>query len=197
MKRLLLILIMSLGLSACAKYEQFDLRPVSFEIDGKMYYSAKDMRTVNGNIFNIPDPVTMVVNEVEGRLEITYRRDSDFINHDLSCLYLNIKGAKGKFVTGEKISFDISDELETYPSVWLSPVKTSSASESDLYRAVRGWIEFDDIVYSEKTVTGRFEFDAVLEDETECDHKKEIKVRKGTFENIPFTLLPTQDPAEL
>ena len=74
---------MSLGLSACAKYEQFDLRPVSFEIDGKKYYSAKDMTTVNGNIFNIPDPVTMAVNEVEGRLEITYRRDSDFINHDL------------------------------------------------------------------------------------------------------------------
>lgn len=194
MKRILLFLTLLMGLSACTKYEDFPLRPVSFEIGGKKYYSAKDTRTINGNIFNIPEPDTLRVSEADGRLNISYIRDSDFINHEMNYISLTIKGVDDTFKAGNKISFDLNDELAMYPSVYLSPVKTSLASDSDLYKAVKGWIVFDDIAWDARTVSGRFEFKAELEtDHQECSHAKEIEVKNGSFKNIPFAVSSNPD----
>jgi hypothetical protein len=198
MKNALSVMILLLCLSACTKYEQFPLRPVSFEIGGKKYYSAKDTRTVHGNIFNVPDPDTLHVSEAEGLLSISYIRDSDFINHDMNYISLTIEGVNSTFETGRKISFDLSDNLGRYPSVYLSPIKTSYGSDSDLYKAVKGWIEFDTINWNTKTLSGRFEFDAEMEvDNKTCTHAKDIKVENGIFENIPFTVSSTYNPAGL
>ena len=71
MKKVLLILAMVIGLASCTKYEEFPLRPVSFEIGGKKYYSAKDTRTVYGNIFNIPEPDSLRITRREGHLSIS------------------------------------------------------------------------------------------------------------------------------
>ena len=71
-------------------------------------------------------------------------------------------------------------------------IKTSYASDSDLYRAVSGWIEFDVIDWSSKTLSGRFEFRAKLEEDHQvCSHDKEIEVKNGTFKNIPFAISST------
>lgn len=192
MKKLLSILFLVLGLTSCTKYEQFPLRPVSFEIDGKTYFSAKDTRTIYGNIFNIPEPDTLRITEVDGRLSISYQRTSDFINHDIYGISLDLKEVNAAFETGESIVFNATDELEEYPSVQLNPIKTSSASDYDVYTAVDGWMEFDVIDWSARTVSGRFEFNAVLqEDSKECDHDKRIEVKNGSFKNIPFTLSRT------
>lgn len=194
MKNILLFMALLMGLSACTKYEDLPLRPVSFEIDGRKYYSAKDTRTMHGNIFNIPEPDTLRVCETDGRLSISYTRKTDFINHDIDFISLNIKGVDAPFETGNKISFDLTDGLEAYPSVYMSRVKTSDASHSDLYKAVKGWIEFDDIDRDAKTVSGRFEFKVELEtDHQECGHDKEIEVKKGSFVNIPFAVSANPD----
>lgn len=192
MKKVLLLLFILMGLSACSKEERFPLRPVSFEIGRKTYYSSRDSRTIYGNIFGIPDPDTLRVSEVDGRISISYIRDSDFISHEVSYISLLLKGAKGTFETGSKISFNLTEELESYPSVGLSLIKTSYASDSDLYRAVSGWIEFDVIDWSSKTLSGRFEFRAELEEDHQvCSHDKEIEVKNGTFKNIPFAIPST------
>lgn len=198
MKKVLLILAMVIGLASCTKYEEFPLRPVSFEIGGKKYYSAKDTRTVYGNIFNIPEPDSLRITRREGHLSISYTRTSDFINHDISGISLDIKEVKATFETGEKISFDAGDGLETYPSVYFVPIKTSSASDYDIYTAVNGWIEFDRIDWQNKTISGRFEFNAALqEDSKECDHDKMIIVKNGSFANIPFAVSRSSDSSEL
>ena len=192
MKRGILVLLIFMGLSACSKDDRFPLRPVSFEIGGKTYYSTRDSRTIYGNIFGVPDPDSLRINEVDGRISISYIRDSDFISHEVSYISLLLKGAKGRFETGSKLSFDMTEGLEGYPSVGLSLIKTSYASDSDLYRAVSGWIEFDVIDWSSKTLAGRFEFKAELkEDHQVCSHDKEIEVKNGTFKNIPFAISST------
>ena len=198
MKKIFLLLLMLTGLSACNKYDDFPLRPVSFEIWGKKYYSAKDTRTVNGNIFNIPDPDSLRVWESDGRLNISYSRSTDFINHDLYSISLVLKGVEATFETGNKISFDLSDGLEEYPYVYLTPIKTSYAADGDLYRAVKGWIEFDQIDWHSKTLSGRFEFTAELEeDNQECSHDKKIEVKNGSFMNIPFAVTVNPDSDSL
>lgn len=198
MKKLLLLLLMLTGLSACHKYDDFPLRPVSFEIWGKKYYSAKDTHTVYGNIFNIPDPDTLRVCESDGRLSISYSRNTDFLNHDIHSISLGLKGVEATFETGNRISFDLSDNLENYPYVYLTPIKTSYASDSDLYSAVKGWIEFDEIDWDSRTLSGRFAFDAELEeDNKECSHDKKIEVKNGSFMNIPFSFTVTPDSDSL
>ena len=192
MRNILLLLVMLMGMSACSKDERFPLRPLSFEIGGKTYYSTRDTRTVYGNIFNVPDPDTLRINEQDGRLSISYSRDTDFINHDMYSIYLVVKGVNTTFETGKKISFYSTDELEEYPYIYLTPIKTSYASDYDLYRAVKGWFEFDQVDWGEKTISGRFEFNAVLEeDNEECEHDKEIEIKNGSFENIPFAISST------
>ena len=192
MRNILLLLVMLMGMSACSKDERFPLRPLSFEIGGKTFYSTRDTRTVYGNIFNVPDPDTLRINEQDGRLSISYSRDTDFINHDMYSISLVVKGVNTTFETGKKISFDSTDELEEYPYIYLTPIKTSYASDYDLYRAVKGWIEFDQVDWGEKTISGRFEFNAVLEeDNEECEHDKEIEIKNGSFENIPFAISST------
>lgn len=55
-----------------------------------------------------------------------------------------------------------------------------------------GWIEFDVIDWSSKTLSGRFEFRAELEEDHQvCSHDKEIEVKNGTFKNIPFAIPST------
>ena len=197
MKKVLFMLLISVGLSACDKYDQLPLRPVSFEIEGRKYYSAKDTGT-GGNIFGVSHPDTLRVCESDGRLDISYSRHTDFINHDIYSLSLDLEGVEDTFETGKKISFELSDSLECYPSVCLTPIKTTSASDSDLYRAVKGWIEFDQIDWDEKAISGRFEFEAELEEDRKaCNHDKEIEVKNGSFKNIPFTLSSNVKSASL
>ena len=198
MKKVFLLVLILMGLSACSKEDKFPFRPVSFEIGGKTYYSTRDSRTVSGNIFNIPEPDTLRVSENDGRLSISYSRNTDFINHDMYSISLVIKGVNATFETGKKISFETADELEEYPYIYLVPIMTSYASDYDLYRAVKGWIEFDQIDWDAKAVSGRFEFDAELQaDKDECDHDKEIEVKNGSFKNIPFVISSIDNPDSL
>ena len=188
MKKLFLLMAVLMGLTSCSKYENIPLRPVSFEINEKKYYSPKD--TYTSGIFFASDSQKLYVREEGGLLDISYKRHTDFINHDMESIALDLQGVNVSFVAGKKISFDLSDGLKKYPSVYMSPVKTSSASDYDTYIAVNGWIEFDDINWGSKCVSGRFEFDAVLEEEEQtCSHDKEIKVENGSFKNIPFEVL--------
>ncbi len=198
MKKLLSILVLVLGLASCTKYEQFPVRPVSFEIGGKTYYSAKDTRTVYGNIFNVPDPDSLRIIKREGHLSISYSRTSDFINHDIYGISLELKEVKATFETGQKISFDVRDGLEAYPRVSFAPIKTSDASDHDIYTAVDGWIEFDEIDWQNKTVSGRFEFNAVRQEDTNvCNHDTRIKVKNGSFTNIPLAVSRTPNSNSL
>lgn len=188
MKNIFLFLFVLLGLSACTKVYEFPMRPVSFETGGKTYYSARDMRTRSGfmTIPGIPEPDTLRVTESNGCVCISYERDTDFLNHDIYRISFGVKWVEAAFETGKKISFDLNDNLEEYPHLILTPIKTSNVSDYDQYRAVKGWIEFDKIDRSTKTVSGRFEFNAVLEDDKECSHDKEIEVKNGSFKNLPY-----------
>lgn len=189
MKHILYLLAIITVMSACDKDGLFPPRPLSFEIGGKTYYSLRDTRTIYGNIFNSPDPDTLRISEKNGRLSLSYSRNTDFINHDMYSISLTVKGVNATFGIGKKIYFDSMDELEEYPYVYLIPIKTRDAYDHDLYRAIKGWIEFDCIDWDAKVISGRFEFNAELEeDNTECSHAKEIEVKQGSFKNIPFAI---------
>ena len=196
MRHVFLILIVLAGLSACTEYEDFELRPVSFEIDGKTYYSAKDIRTAYGGA---PEAVVMEIRQYGDSLDITYHRQGDFINYGLEELSFNIKGVVGTFAKGSRIEFSYDMLPETawqwyqLPYIIFSPIKTTSAAESDSYCATEGWIKFTEINLGKRTVAGQFEFKAVLVDEQECDHLKEIEVKNGSFKNIPFNINNVQE----
>ena len=186
MKRLLSVCLF-FAVFACTKYEEFPLRPVSFEIDDIKYYSAKDTRTVFGNIFNIPEPDTLRILEYGDSLSVTYGRFNDFLQHTMKGISLDITGMRAAFETGTKIYFDESDQLQGYPAIYMQPIKSTSASEYDTYIAQDGWIEFYEINWDKMYISGRFEFEAALSDEDDCVHDKVIEVKKGAFENIPFS----------
>ena len=192
MKKLLLAFVLFSAFT-CTEYEDFSVRPVSFEVDGKTYYSAKDTELGSSGLGTYVDPVKMEIVQRDDTIDITYHRQTDFINYEIEYLSLNIKGAVGTFENNTKIHFSF-DELPQMtwqwyqvPYVVFSPIKTSSASDTDSYCATEGWIEFTKINHGKETVAGRFEFKAVFADEEECDHSKEIEVKNGTFQNIPFT----------
>ena len=186
MKKILLILFILAACYSCAKYEDFPMRPVSFEINGIKYYSAKDMGLMQGSLFQIPEPDTLRVLEYGDTISITYSRSS-FLQHTMNKISLDLLGLCATFETGTKIHFDESDELQEYPVVYMHPVMSTSATEYDLYKAQQGWIEFYEINWDEKYISGRFEFTAVLQEPLDCDHDKVIEVKKGSFENIPFS----------
>lgn len=188
MKKFLLSLFVFGAFAACTKYEEFPLRPVSFEIGGKTYYSAKDTRTSPGYIFSggVQEPEQFMITEYDGGLDLHYVRSTDFLNYDIGELGLDLKGMEASFKTGVKFMFSEKDSLEAYPYVYMNPVKTSLVSDYDLYSAVEGWIEFYEINHMEKYVSGTFEFKAALNDDEECSHPDTIEVRAGTFRNIPF-----------
>lgn len=190
MKKVLLLFFALGALSSCTKYEDFPLRPVSFEIGGKTYYSAKDTRTSPGYIFSggAQEPEKFMITESDNGLDLHYVRRTDFLNYDMGELGLELKGLNVSFKTGVKICFSEKDSLEAYPYVYLNPVKTSVASDYDLYSTVEGWIEFYEINHIEKYVSGTFEFKAALDDDEVCVHPDTIEVRTGTFRNIPFSI---------
>lgn len=190
MKRLLMILCFSGLLSACTKYEEFPFRPVSFEIDGKEYYSPKDTQTMTGSLFGgaVQVPDTLRISESDDGMGISYVRSTDFMNYDMVELGLELKGLDAVFAEKE-YRFSESDQLSSYPYVYLHPVKTSTASDYDLYTAVEGRIEFYEINYEEEYVSGIFEFKAVKDDVEDCDHPDIIYVKNGMFRNIPFTIV--------
>lgn len=192
MKKVLLVLVALSCLTACLEYEMFPLRPVSFEIDGKTYYSAKDTE-IDATMVNAHmSPVVMDIARQGDSLSISYFRRTDFINYDIEKLCLNIKSA-ATFEKNKKIEF-AANNLVVPTFAWssvsyvaLRPVQSSSAADSDLYLATEGWIEFTEISSKDQTVAGKFEFKAVLNDQTECLHLKEIVVKNGTFSNIPYS----------
>ena len=79
--------------------------------------------------------------------------------------------------------------LYSVPCLYLNPIKSSQAEDGDIYVATEGWIEFEEINVGRKTVSGRFEFDAMLNNDDECNHPSIVEVRSGTFSNIPFELV--------
>ena len=190
MKINLLLFFVLCTLSACTKYDEFPLRPVSFEIDGKTYYSAKDTQTLTGNVFGgaVQEPEKFMITESDNGLDLHYVRRTDFLNYDMGELGLELKGLDASFKTGVKFLFSEKDSLAAYPYVYLNPVKTSLASDNDLYSAVEGWIEFYEINHVDNYVSGTFEFKAALDDDEVCMHPDTIEVRAGTFRNIPFVI---------
>lgn len=190
MKKVLLFFSVLCAMSSCAKYEEFPLRPVSFEIGGKTYYSAKDTQTSPGYIFSggVHEPEKFMITESDNGLDLHYVRRTDFLNYDMGELGLQLKGLNVSFKTGVKFRFSEKDSLAAYPYVYLNPVKTSLASDYDLYSAVEGWIEFYEINHVDKYVSGTFEFKAALDDDEVCMHPDTIEVRAGTFRNIPFEM---------
>ncbi len=190
MKKFLLSLFVLGALSACTKYEEFPMRPVSFEIDGREYYSPKDTRTMPGSLFGgaVQIPDTLRICESGDGMDISYVRRTDFLNYDMVELGLVLKGLDAVFEETEYL-FSELDMLSAYPYVYLHPVKTGGVSDYDRYTAVEGRIEFYEINYEEGCVSGIFEFKAVLDDVEDCDHSDIIYVRNGMFRNIPFTLV--------
>lgn len=186
MKKLMLFIGLFAACS-CTKYEEFPLRPLSFEIDGIKYYSAKDTRTTYGNLLNVPEPDTLRILEYGDSLSVKYDRFNDFLQHTMRGISLDLAGMRATFETGTKIYFDESDHLQGYPAIYMQPIKSTSASEYDLYIAQEGWIEFYEINWDKRFLSGRFEFKASLSDEDDCVHDKVIEVEKGNFENIPFS----------
>ena len=196
MKRLMLLFGVLVLLEACTKYEKFPLRPMSFEIDGRTFYSAKDTQTMTENIFGgaVQVPDTLRITEYGDSLfSLSYRRKTDFLNYDMSEISLGLGALEGRFESGKKYEFSAADSLNTYPYVYLRPVRTSSESEYDLYSAMDGWIEIYEVNHSEGYVSGLFEFDAVLTDKDECSHKDKISVKNGSFRNIPFVIVPPSE----
>lgn len=194
MKRLFILTLMLIASSACTKYEQFPTSPVSFEIGDKTYYSAKDTKSV-GNIFgNRPDPEIMEIRQYGDSLDISYSRSTDFLNYDMNGLGLCIRKTVGRFEENVRMDFTAPEGIQGYllyyyvPYVSIKPIKSSSASDEDVYVATKGWIEFDNIDFVHSTVSGKFEFDAVLNDDQICSHPTEISVRNGTFRDISFSL---------
>ena len=199
MKKIFLILFVLAGFCACEKYENFPVRPLSFEIDGKTYYSVKDTQVETTILGSYENPVVMDIDQYGDTLDIHYYRRTDFINYGIEELSLNLKGVIGQFKEGERISFTVSEIPETYyqlssvPYILMNPIKTSSASDLDKYVATEGWIEFTAINPSSETLSGKFEFKAVLVDDEACSHKTEIEVKNGTFKNIPFSFNDTSN----
>ncbi len=192
----LLVMVLA-GFVACTKYEAFPLRPVSFEIEGKKYYSAKDVNTVYGNPFGIPEPCVLKIREYGDSLDISYSRRTDFINYDMIELSLRFHGLASSFETGTAIEFTEDDKLKEYPFVYFNPVRSSSVSDYDLYRAYRGWIEFYEINWDKMVVSGQFGFSAALEYEKDCTHADVIEVTNGEFRNIPFDMIKEEQTPEL
>lgn len=196
MKKLFFGLLVLLAAEACTKYEEFPLRPVSFEIDGRKFYSAKDTQTMPGNIFGggvqMPDTLRIVEHE-DGSFDLLYQRKTDFLNYDIYSISLDLKGIKGIFESGARYEFNAADSLEAYPYVSLTPVQSSSAYDEDVYVAEDGWIEIYEINHRERFVSGVFEFEAVLDDEDECLHPDKVCVKNGSFRNIPFKVVSVND----
>lgn len=198
MKKLFLLPFVLLALVSCTEYESYPLRPVSFEIGDKFYYSAKDTENIRYVIGDEPNPVIMNIIQRGDTLDIEYYRATDFLNYDAVDLGLNIKNVTGRFEDGARLEFTAPEGLKDYqlykavPYVCLKPVRTTSALDEDIYVATEGWIEFDRINAIRNTVSGRFEFKALLNDDQECAHPAEIEVRNGTFENIPFVVLTSE-----
>lgn len=199
MKKILLAFVLFTAFT-CEKYEDFPVRPVSFEIDGKTYYSAKDTRVESSILGDWDSPVIMDIKQYGDTLDISYYRKTDFLNYGIKELNLNVRGALGRFKVGERINYTITDLPETYyeyssvPYIVLSPIKTSTAADTDVYVATEGWMEFTEIEVGAQTLSGKFEFKAVLVDDLACSHKTEIEVRNGTFQNIPFSFNDTLNP---
>lgn len=200
MKRLFILIFVLLAYTACAKYENYPLRPVSFEIGDKLFYSAKDTRN-QGNIFsNQQVPVTMSIRQHGDSLDISYDRTTDFLNYEMNGLGMRVKNVEARFEENVRIEFTAPEGIEGYellysvPYVSLRPVKTGEDSDEDVYSAVEGWLEFDVIDIVNSTVSGRFEFDAVLYDDgDDCGHPDRVGVRNGSFTDIPFEFLPDQE----
>ena len=196
MRKLLLAFVVFTAFQ-CENYEDFSVRPVSFDIDGRTYYSAKDTRVEPSILGNWGSPVIMAVKQYGDSLDISYYRKSDFINYGIEELGLNLRGALGSFKVGERINYTVEEIPETYyqyesaPYVVLNPIRTSTAADTDVYTATEGWIEFTEINVGSKTLSGKFEFNAVLADDAACSHKSEIEVKNGTFQNIPFSFTET------
>ena len=185
-----------LAAGACTKYEEFPLRPVSFEIDDRKFYSAKDTQTMTGNIFGggvqMPDTLRIVEHE-DGLFDLLYKRKTDFLNYDIYSISLDLKGVQGVFESGARYEFNAADSLEAYPYVCLKPVQSSAAYDEDVYVAEDGWVEIYEINHREGFVSGVFEFEAVLDDDDECLHPERIYVRNGSFKNIPFKVVSAND----
>lgn len=194
MKRAYILFFVLTVIASCTKYEDHPLRPVSFEIGDRFYYSAKDTQVENHLFGDNPDPEIMNIRQYGDSLDISYSRGTDFLNQDMNGIVLSIRKTVAEFASGTRIEFTTPDDVEGYllmyhvPHVSMKPVRTSSASDEDVYVATGGWIEFDDVNLVHKTVTGRFEFDAVLYGVQDCVHPSEIEVRNGTFRNIPIVL---------
>ena len=192
MKRLLILSFVLLGLASCTKYEDHPLRPVSFEIGDRFYYSAKDTQVENHLFGDNPDPEVMNIRQYGDSLDISYSRGTDFLNYDVSGLGLYMKKIVAKFEEGVRMDFARPSDIQGYmlyysvPYVYMDPIRSGSASDKDVYMATAGWIEFDEINFVSGTVSGRFEFEAVINDDEACSHVTEIEVRNGTFRNIPF-----------
>ena len=194
MKRLYLLSILLMVFASCTKYEEHPFRPVSFEIGDKFYYSAKDTQ-VEGNLLgDHPSPELMTVYQYGDSLDISYSRNTDFLNYDMKGLGLNIMKAVGKFADGARIEFGSPEGVEGYevflsvPYIVLTPIRSGSSSDEDIYVATEGWIEFEKIDAVSGSVSGKFEFKAVLSGSQDCSHASEIEVRNGTFRNIPFVV---------
>lgn len=184
MKRILLLLIVLVGISACTKYEDLPVTPISFEIDGKKYYSPKDTSPI---IYDSSAEYMRICQTEDDRLTISYYRDTDFINHDIEEIILKYGIRSGTFETGTIMSFNSSDNTWMYPEICFTPIKTGDAYDQDRYVGESGSIIFDIINWVNMTVTGRFEFKARLEGQDVCKHPKTIQVYNGSFKNIPFS----------
>ena len=112
MKRLMLLFGVLVLVEACTKYEKFPLRPISFEIDGRTFYSAKDTQTMTENIFGgaVQVPDTLRITEYGDSLfSLSYRRNTDFLNYDMSEISLGLGALEGRFESGKKYEFSVAD----------------------------------------------------------------------------------------
>ena len=91
MKKFLFLALLTVV--SCTKYEDYPLRPVSFEIGDRFYYSAKDTESDAGILGDDPNPQTMGIRRYGDSLDIEYTRWKDFLNHDILWLNLYLKGA--------------------------------------------------------------------------------------------------------